>query len=74
MFFDDKLDFTHTGSVRAPANGFSDFIVNSEALVGVPFSESWSFRAGVSVEYINGAPDGINKVTTKTSVGLGYKF
>jgi putative salt-induced outer membrane protein YdiY len=74
MFFDDNLDFTHTGSVRAPANGFSDFIVNSEALVGVPFSESWSFRAGVSVEYINGAPDGINKVTTKTSVGLGYKF
>jgi putative salt-induced outer membrane protein YdiY len=72
--FDDKVEFTHTGTVKAPANEFSDFIVSSEVIIGVPLTESWSFRTSVFVEYVNEVPTGIEEFTTKTSVGLGYKF
>jgi putative salt-induced outer membrane protein YdiY len=72
--FDDKIEYTHTGAVKAPANEFSDFIVTHEIIIGVPLSEAWSFRIGYFVEYVNEVPDGIDEFTTKTSVGLGYKF
>lgn len=74
MLFDNKIDYTHTGSVQAPANSFSDFIATTEAIVAVPLSEAWSFRTSFLVAYVNEVPDRVNKVTTKTSIGLGYKF
>jgi putative salt-induced outer membrane protein YdiY len=74
QLFNDKIEYSQTGGVKVPANQFNDFIVASEVIVGVPLSEVWSFRTSFSIEYVNEVPRGIDELTTKTSVGLGYKF
>ncbi len=74
LMFDGRIEFTHTGSAFVPANDFEAYLLRTEIIFGVPLSEAWSFRTGVLVEYFNDAPDDTNKLTTRTTVGLGYKF
>ncbi len=73
-FFDDKLEYSHTGSAAVPANKPNAYILTSEILVAVPFSEAWSFRTGFLIQFVSDVPDQINSTTTRTTVGLGYKF
>jgi len=72
--FDDKIDFTHTGAIAVPANSTSNFIVRSEAIIGVPLTAAWSFRTSFVVEYTNEVPERVNETRTNTTIGLGYKF
>ena len=74
MLFEDRLEFTHTGSAKMPANAPEQYILSTEVILGVPLTEAWSFRASFFAEYINEQPDGINNTTTRSTVGLGYKF
>ncbi|MFK7898594.1 MAG: DUF481 domain-containing protein [Myxococcota bacterium] len=72
--FEDAVEYTHTGKVFAPANDFNAFIARTEVLLGIPLTEAWSFRTGVLVEWVNDSPDNTDQLTTRTTVGLGYKF
>ena len=74
MLFDDKIDFTHTAAIAIPANSLSNYLVRSEAIIGVPLTAAWSFRTSFVIEYTNEVPDRINKTRTNTTIGLGYKF
>lgn len=76
QLFDDKVDFTHTGSIRMAANEPNAFLVRSEIIFSLPLTTAWSFRTGFLVEYNNdpGSDDVLNKTTTRTSLGLDYKF
>ncbi len=75
LFFDDRVEYTHTGSAKMPANDVTTYILTTEAIVGVPLSEAWSLRIGALVEYVaNPGSDEVNNTTTRTTVGLGYKF
>jgi len=74
LLFDDKIEWTHTGSVSLPMNSVEAYILRSEIILGVPLTEAWSFRTGFLVEYTNTVPDGVNRTTTNTTLGLGYKF
>jgi len=73
-FFDGKVEYSHTGSASVPANKPSAYILRSEILIGLPLTEAWSFRTGFLVEYVAEVPDATNSTTTRTTVGLGYKF
>jgi hypothetical protein len=75
MFFDDRIEYTHTGSARMPVNETSSYILKTEAIISVPLSDAWSFRTSVLAEYVaNPGADEVNNTTTRTAVGLGYKF
>ncbi|MAG32315.1 MAG: hypothetical protein CL908_15650 [Deltaproteobacteria bacterium] len=74
LLFDDRIDFTHTGSAAMPANYLDAYILRTELILGVPLTEAWSFRAGFLAEYVKDVPDEINSLTTRTTVGLSYKF
>jgi putative salt-induced outer membrane protein YdiY len=75
LLFDDRLEYTHTGSARMPANDTSAYLLRSEVVLGVPLTEAWSFRTTFLVEYVaSPGSDEVNNTTTRTSVGLGYKF
>lgn len=73
--FDGKIEYTQRLSGRVPMNDTSGYIVDTEITIGVPLSEAWSFRTVFFAEYI-GEPgaDEINNTTTRTTLGLGYKF
>ncbi len=72
--FEDRVEYTHLFLGKAPANDFNAFLIRTEVLVGIPLTEAWSFRTGVLVEYVNDNPDETDPLTTRTTVGLGYKF
>lgn len=72
--FDDKVNYTHTASAGLPVNSVNSYIVRTEALIGVPISDAWSFDTGFFYEYVNDVPDNINPSTFRTTVGLGYNF
>ena len=74
LFFDGKVDLTHTGLARMPVNDPSAYVLAAELIVGVPLTASWSFRTGFFAEYIAQQPALVNNVTTRTTVGLGYSF
>ncbi len=75
LFFDERVEWTHTGSGRVPGNKPSEYIVRSEIIIGIPLIDAWSFRTSFLVEYVAEPGDGVvNKTTTRTSLGLGYKF
>ncbi len=74
LFFEEKLEFTHTARIRMPANDPDVFIVVSEVIIGIPLTASWSFRTSFWYEYLNDVPDDTNNSTTRTAIGLGYKF
>lgn len=70
----DRIDFTHTGLVRMPANDPSAYVLTTELIFGIPLTPQWSFRTGFFAEYVAIQPDEINNLTTRTTVGLGYTF
>lgn len=72
--FDDKLEFTHTGSARMPFNNINAYILTTEVQLGVPLTEAWSLRAGFLAEYVKVTTDPNNELTTRTTIGLGYTF
>lgn len=72
--FEERVEYTHLFIGKAPANDFNAYILRTEVLIGIPLSESWSFRTGVLVEYVNDTPENTDALTTRTTVGLGYKF
>jgi hypothetical protein len=75
LFFDDKIEYSHTLSARMPANDPSSYLLRTEIIVGIPLSEAWSFRTTFLAEYVaNPGADEVNNTTTRTAVGLGYKF
>lgn len=74
MLFDDRVAFTHTGSARMPANRPNNYILRTEVTLGVPLTEAWDLRAGFLAEYIKVTPKAAVGLTTRTTVGLGYKF
>lgn len=74
LFFDGKMEWTHTGSISMPMNDTSAYLGRTEAIIGIPLTEAWSFRTAFLFEYNNNAPDDQNKALTRTTVGLGYKF
>jgi hypothetical protein len=75
LFFDEKIEYTHTGSARMPANDTASYILRSELIFDIPLTAGWAFRTGFVVEYTaNPGTDEITNTTTRTSVGLGYKF
>lgn len=75
LFFDDRVEYTHTGSAKMPVNDVESYILVTEAIVGIPLSKAWSFRTSFYVEYVaNPGVADVNKTTTRTTVGLGYEF
>jgi putative salt-induced outer membrane protein YdiY len=74
MFLEDSIEFTHIGSVKMPANDVEAFLVSTELIFGVPLTATWSLRASFLAEYQNTVPDKTNKMTTRSNLGLSYKF
>lgn len=74
LLFDDKIEYTHTGSAKMPANDPASYLLRTEVILGVPLTEAWSFRAAFLAEYVAEQPDEINNTTTRSTLGLGYKF
>ena len=74
LLFDDRIEFTHTGSARMPANDPNAYILRTEATVGVPLAEAWDLRVAFLAEYIKVTPQPAVGLTTRTTIGLGYKF
>lgn len=74
QLIEDRIDFTHTGLIRMPANDPSAYVVSTELIFGIPLTPQWSFRTGFFLEYVAIQPDEINNLTTRTTVGLGYTF
>lgn len=72
--FDDKVEYTHTGTARMPVNDPSAYVLITEVIFGIPLTPSWSFRASYYVEYNHVQPDEVNNLTTRATVGLGYSF
>jgi putative salt-induced outer membrane protein YdiY len=75
LFFDEKVEYTHTGSARMPVNDTDSYLLRSELVFDVPLTAGWTFRTGFVVEFTNNpGTDEITNTTTRTTVGLGYKF
>jgi hypothetical protein len=75
LFFDEKVEYSHTGSARMPVNDTNAFILRSELIFDVPLTAGWTFRTGFLVEFVNDpGADEITNTTTRTTVGFGYKF
>lgn len=74
LFFDGKMEWTHTGSISMPVNDTDAYLGRTEGIIGIPLTEAWSFRTAILFEYNNNAPDDQNKALTRTTIGLGYKF
>lgn len=74
MLIEDRLEYSHTGTAKMPANAPDQYTLTTEIILGVPITEAWSFRLGFLAEYLAEQPDEINNTTTRTTVGLGYKF
>jgi len=75
LFFDEMVEYTHTGSARMPANDPNSYLLRSELIFDVPLTKGWTFRTGFVVEFVNNpGTDEITNTTTRTTVGLGYKF
>ena len=72
--FDGKIEYTHTGSAKMPANDVNAYILTTEAIAGVPLTEAWSLRIAFFAEYQKTQPQRVNNTTTRTTIGLGYKF
>ncbi|MEZ4334593.1 MAG: DUF481 domain-containing protein [Myxococcota bacterium] len=70
----DRIDFTHTGSVRMPANDPGAYVLTTELIFGIPLTPQWSFHTSFFAEYLAVQPDEVNNLTTRTTVGLGYTF
>lgn len=75
LFFEDRVEYSHTASIRVPANDVKSYVAVTEMLFSIPLTAAWSFRTAFFLEYVAepGAP-GVKNMTTRTSVGLGYKF
>lgn len=73
-FFQDKVDFTHTGTARMPVNDPDAYVLITEFIFGIPLTAAWSFRTSYYVEYNAVQPDDVKNITTRASVGLGYTF
>jgi putative salt-induced outer membrane protein YdiY len=73
-FFQDKVEFTHTGTARMPTNDPDAYVLITELIFGIPLTPTWSFRTSYYVEYNAVQPDDVKNVTTRASVGLGYTF
>lgn len=74
LLFEDRIEYTHTGSAKVPANDATAYVLRSEVILGIPLTEAWSFRTGFLVEYVAEQPDEVTNTTTRTTIGLGYKF
>lgn len=75
LFFDDNVEYTHTGSARMPANDPNSFLLRSELIFDVALTAGWTFRTGFVLLFVNNpGADEITNTTTRTTVGLGYKF
>jgi len=75
LFFEDRVEYSHTASLRVPANDFGSFVVFTEMIFAIPLTKGWSFRTVFYLEYVaEPGADEVNNTTTRTSVGLGYKF
>jgi putative salt-induced outer membrane protein YdiY len=72
--FQDKVEFTHTGSARMPMNDPDYYVLITEVIFGIPLTPAWSFRTSYYVEYNHVQPDEVNNLTTRATVGLGYTF
>lgn len=72
--FDNKVEFTHTGTARMPVNDPEAYVLITEVIFGIPLTPAWSFRTAYYVEYNHIQPDEVNNLTTRATVGLGYTF
>lgn len=72
--FEDRIEWTHTGSAKMPANDVNAYVLTTEAIAGLPLTEAWSLRISFFVEYLKTQPKQVNNLTTRTTLGLGYKF
>ena len=57
-----------------PANDVNAYVLTTEAIAGLPLTEAWSLRISFFVEYLKTQPKQVNNLTTRTTLGLGYKF
>jgi hypothetical protein len=74
LFFEDRVEWTHTGSFAMPVNSTDSYIGTTEVIIGIPLTAAWSFRTTFMYEYTNDVPDDVNSSLTRTTLGLGYKF
>jgi hypothetical protein len=74
LFFDDRVEWKHTGSFAMPVNDTDAYIGTTEVIIGVPLTAAWSFRTTFMYEYTNDVPDDVNSSLTRTTIGLGYQF
>lgn len=72
--FEDKIQYSHTGTARMPVNDPSAYVLITEVIFGIPLTPAWSFRTSYYVEYNHVQPDEVNNLTTRATVGLGYTF
>lgn len=72
--FDNKVEFTHTGTARMPVNDPEAYVLITEVIFGIPLTPAWSFRTSYYVEYNGVQPKRVNNLTTRATVGLGYTF
>ena len=72
--FEDRIEYSHTGSVALPVNEVSGYIITTEVIGSVPLTGAWSFRTSARYEYVNDVPDDRNPSTFRLALGLGYKF
>lgn len=74
LLFDGRVEYTHTGSARMPANDPNAYLLRTEITGAVPLSEVWDLRIGFLAEYQKVTTGRNKELTTRTTIGLGYKF
>lgn len=74
LLFEDRVEFSHTGSIAMPVNRTEAYIFTTEVILGIPITEAWSFRTSFLYEYVNDVPADTDSNTTRLTVGVGYKF
>lgn len=74
LLFEDRVEWTHTGSFAMPVNDTDAYIGTTEVIIGIPLTAAWSFRTTFLYEYTNDVPDDVNSSLTRTTLGLGYEF
>lgn len=72
--FNDRVEYTHTGTARMPVNNPEAYVLITEFIFGIPLTPDWSFRTAYYVEYNGVQPKRVNNLTTRATVGLGYTF
>lgn len=72
--FSDKVEAFHNLEILPSLETASEFLVNADAGIRAKLASQWFAEAKVQMLYDSQAPEGTEKMDTRYTVGLGWKF